>query len=430
MKTLDQDIDRNQKTPKETLKDWSVHKIRDIADVNVDNINAKRSNLDIIQYIDISSVEKGFIIEEKFIALKDAPVRAKRIVKDSDILISTVRPNLKHYVFIKEAKNNMIASTGFVVVRAIKIEPRYLYYFLTTQAYTNYLAQIAETHAGTYPSFKPDIILDTDILIPKEKEQKAITRILGSIDDKIDLNNKMNSTLESLAQSLFHCWFVRFDPFRDGEFEESKLGKIPKGWKVEKFTGLYAVGGGGTPKTSIEEYWGGDILWASGKDISQNEDLFLIKTNKNITKLGLERSSAKIYPRNTVVITARGTVGKTAILSKKIAISQTCYALYPKNDRCHFFLYLLVQKMIESLKKQSYGAIFDTITTRIFEEYQIIIPNENVLTRFIDLVEPIFNRVLYNQKQNEILIQLRTLLLPQLLSGKLRVNNPAQFGGN
>jgi type I restriction enzyme S subunit len=145
-------------------------------------------------------------------------------------LIATVRPNLEHYAFVRKARQNTVASTGFAVVTAKNVDPRFLYYYLTTKPFTAYLTQIADSHTSTYPAFNPDVIETADLLLPPPSEQRAIAAILGTLDDKIELNRQMNETLEAMARAFFKSWFVDFEPFRDQGMEDSPLGPIPRGW--------------------------------------------------------------------------------------------------------------------------------------------------------------------------------------------------------
>ncbi|MHA1347946.1 MAG: restriction endonuclease subunit S [Candidatus Heimdallarchaeaceae archaeon] len=353
----------------------------------------------------------------------------KYLLKDKDILIAmTGQGSVGRAGQIRINDNEkflMNQRVGKFITEEEILLNEFLYLVISSDFYEKVLFDLAS--GSGQPNLSPNIILDVEIPFPNIEMQQVIAESLYTLQERIEINQKINLSLESLARVLFHSWFVAFDPFQEEEFVESELGPIPKGWKINKFTQSYLVGGGGTPKTAIEEYWDGEILWASGRDISQNNNIFLIQTERNITKLGLEKSSAKLYPKNTTIITARGTVGQTAILAKEIAISQTCYALSPIKKKFHFYMYLLVQNMIDTLKKRSYGAIFDTITTRIFDEFLIIVPEESALLVFNEIIEPIFSQILDNQKQNECLIQIRDLLLPQLLSGKLRINDPEQL---
>ena len=162
---------------------------------------------------------------------------------------------------------------------------------------------------------------------PPLPEQIQIASILSSLDDKIDLLHRQNKTLEQLAETLFRQWFVE-------ESEES--------WEETTLFDVIELVGGGTPKTEVEKYWDGNIKWLSAKDITSNHKNFITDTEKKITELGLENSSTKILDKYSMIISARGTVGKYCLLSESMAFSQSNYGIKPKYKDCFFFTYLLV----------------------------------------------------------------------------------------
>jgi len=208
----------------------------------------------VMQYIDISSVGSGlFNTSPRELSLDEAPSRAQRLVEAEDTIISTVRPNRRSFLFLRCPPPNTVASTGFCVLRARegKMDPRFLYYQITQQSFTDYLASRAEGSA--YPAVNPSVFEEAEIRVPPLSEQRAIARILGALDDKIEANRKMNTTLEAVAQALFQSWFIDFTPVHakskgrtpnlppqiaalfPSEFEDSSLGPIPKGWKIGTF---------------------------------------------------------------------------------------------------------------------------------------------------------------------------------------------------
>jgi type I restriction enzyme S subunit len=283
---------------------------------------------------------------------------------------------------------------------------------------------------------------------PPRKQQQAIACILGALDDKIELNRRMNRTLEATARAIFKSWFVDFEPVRaktDGRvtsglapriadlfpdsFEDSELGKIPKGWEIGSILKIADLLSGGTPKTSVEEYWNGDILWASAKDVSQCGEAFLIRTERKISELGLTNSSTKIIPAFSSVVVARGaTTGRMAMFGSDIAMNQTCYALTSR-DGMPFFLHCHFRYFVNALVFSAHGSVFDTITTRTFQTTDTIIPAEKVRKSFDMLVKPLFLKILGNQNESIQLSDLRDTLLPKLISGDLRVPDAERIVG-
>jgi type I restriction enzyme S subunit len=258
-------------------------------------------------------------------------------------------------------------------------------------------------------------------------EQRSIAAILGVLDDKIDLNRRMNRTLEAMAQAIFKSWFIDFDGHTD--LAESGLGPIPRGWTICGFPNVVDILGGGTPRNE-PDFWDGPIPWVSAKDAAQCSEVFVVQTEKTITKAGEASSSAKVRPAGTTIITARGTVGKTVLLPRPMAFNQSCYGLLPKDGQSTLFTFLLARSLVETLQRQAHGGIFDTITHRTFESLRIVAPPAEAISRFETVVGPLFQRVLLNTEQSLTLAALRDTLLPKLISGEIRVPESAAMMGD
>jgi len=269
------------------------------------------------------------------------------------------------------------------------------------------------------PKFNKTSFRKMSIPVPPLDEQKKIANILSSLDDKIELNNKINDNLEKQTQAIFKSWFADFEPFQNGEFADSELGMIPKGWKVGKFTEIIYVLGGGTPNTQNELYWNGTIPFFTPKDAT--DSFFTLSTEKYITNEGLNKCNSKLYPKFTVFVTARGTVGKVAIAGKNMAMNQSCYALIGKGSYEQFFVYCFTIKAINNLINKANGAVFSALVTRDFDSEYVVIPPSDIANEFNKTVSPIFNMMLMNTDQNRILMETRDSLLPRLMNGDIKV---------
>ncbi len=277
------------------------------------------------------------------------------------------------------------------------------------------------------------------LFLPSIGEQRAIAHILGTLDDKIELNRRMNETLEAMARALFKSWFVDFDPVRakaaggcvglpddmsdlfSGEFVESDRGEIPKGWRIASLLDQATLLSGGTPKTERSQYWDGNIKWASAKDVSQCKEAFLIETERTITENGLNNSATQLIPRFASVVVARGaTTGRMVLFGREMAMNQTCYALW-SDIGAPFALYCQLSEEVRELVHAAHGSVFDTITTSTFKNARSVLAPEPVIARFEQIVSPWFGRILANCEQSKTLAALRDTLLPKLISGELRV---------
>lgn len=343
--------------------------------------------------------------------------------------------------YIAIASNELCTNQGFksFVVDEKKINNEFLYYSLKDN-----IDKIKSLGTGsTFAEVSGSILKNFEITAPDLPTQTAIAQILTSLDDKIELNLQMNQTLEAMAQALFKEWFVNFN-FPGNETEKRKVksekspqsvnqkndvlslpkdhsaDNLPKGWRMGSVLEIATLLSGGTPKTDTEEYWNGSINWISAKDITSSNNQFIIETEKTITELGIKKSAAKLLPKFTTIISARGTVGNYCILSKEMAISQSNYGL-KSNSNKDYFLFLMVENMILMMKAFSYGTVFDTITTKTFQEMEVTIPDEKVIMEFETVITPLYEKILTNQFQIQALTQTRDTLLPKLMSGKIPV---------
>jgi len=286
-----------------------------------------------------------------------------------------------------------------------KADPNFIFYFFKSPQGQNVL--LANTSTTGVPAISSPLtsLRRIKILLPPVSEQRAIAGILGALDDKIELNRHMNTTLESMARAVFR------------EMMKNEDGKWNTG-SILEFANLLS---GGTPRTSEASYWNGNIEWASAKDVGNVDGIFLLDTEKKITQLGVDNSSTKLLPEKTTIVTARGTVGRYCMLGKSMTMNQTNYGLKAKAGIGDYFIYFTLSEMVEQLKQQSYGTIFDTITTKIFQNAQCIQPPLDIIHGFDLRVKPLMDAILNNQEESRTLASLRDSLLPKLMRGEIRV---------
>jgi restriction endonuclease S subunit len=203
---------------------------------------------------------------------------------------------------------------------------------------------------------------------------------------------------------------------------ESELGEIPEGWDVRPLSHQIELIGGGTPKRSEEEFWNGDIPWFSVKDVPSDGNVFVIETEERITEIGLKKSSTKILKEGTTIVTARGTVGKLALVGVDMCMNQSCYGVVGINTG-PYFNYFNLQGAVETLKRNTHGAVFDTITTKTFDTYKSSCGPTYISDEFESLVTPLMKNIKNNLFQISTLSNLRDSLLPKLLSGELEIQS-------
>jgi len=324
--------------------------------------------------------------------------------KKEDILFGKLRPYFRKVII---APFDGVCSTDIWVVRAKKeVDQKYLFYWMASHEFVDQATQGSE---GTkMPRAKWEYISRFEQPVPSLPEQHFIAEVLGALDDKIELNRRMNATLESMAKAVFKAWFV--------ENEEAK------GWKVGSILEFAELLSGGTPSTQVAEYWNGDIKWVSAKDVGNAQGTFVLDTERKITHAGVEHSSTKILPELTTIVTARGTVGSYCILDESMAINQTNYGLKAKEKDADYFVFFSLANLVVQLRQAAYGTIFDTVTTRTFETSEVVIPPVSEIAKFNQQVQPMMEMILSNLRQSRTLAALRDALLPRLMSGEVRVS--------
>lgn len=389
-----------------------------------------------LPYIGLEHIGEGSLSLLGTGVAEDATSLKNRFMR-GDILFGKLRPYFRKII---RAPFDGICSTDIWVIRPRSgVEVGFLFYLMASDLFVEPVVRASE---GTkMPRAQWEYASALELPLPPLPEQKAIAHILGTLDDKIELNRKMNETVEAMARALFKSWFVDFDPVRakaegrdtglpkdiadlfPDEFEDSERGEIPKGWKVKSFVETVEVIGGGTPKTTVPEYWNGSIPWFSVVDAPDESEVWVVDTEKKITPEGVENSSTKVLPKGTTIISARGTVGRLALVGIPMAMNQSCYGLRRIVPETELFTYFSTRTLVGTLQKHAHGSVFDTITRETLAGVLVVMPGENLLrvfeTKATPLVEGIRSRLL----ETQCLAKIRDALLPVLMSGSVHAED-------
>ncbi len=282
-----------------------------------------------------------------------------------------------------------------------------------------------QAHGAAQQNLNQDLIRQFSIRLPPLPQQRRIAGILSAYDDLIENNQRRIQILETMARALYREWFVefRFPGHEKIPRVASPLGDIPQGWEIVAFTEIVDVLGGGTPKTAVAEYWNGEIPFFTPRDAPAC--FYVQDTDKHITRLGLSKCASELYAPDTVLITARGTVGKVALPSVSMAMNQSCYALRGKAGIPQRFLFLLTLQQVDYLQTNTGGATFGTIVVDTFRQMKVVKPAHEVIASFARQIDAIFEHVDTIQRQMQNLRRTRDLLLPRLLSGQVALTETA-----
>ena len=347
---------------------------------------------------------EGFSLSEKafrFVTKEKADSLNKANAHRGDIVI-THRGTLGQIVFIPQDSRYdryVISQSQFRVRCNDKVLPEYLVYYFHTPIGQHKLLSNA-SQVGVPALARPSSTFQQiEVELPELSIQKRVVEIITTIQKKIENNQELNDNLQQQAAALFSSLYDRSNT-------------------EVRFTDLIQILGGGTPKTGENTYWNGNIAFFTPKDVGIPYTLI---TEKTISKEGLSHCNSRLYPVNTVFVTARGTVGKVGMSGVPMAMNQSCYALVGKETH-QLLVYFYTLKAVDRLKHKASGAVFDAITTRDFESEQIMKLSDDDATAFLRVAEPMFQEVLNNNIENLRLSTLRDSLLPKLMSGEIDVS--------
>ena len=273
------------------------------------------------------------------------------------------------------------------------------------------------TQGAAQDNLSQEKLLSVKFPTPDLRTQKRIADILSAYDNLIENNRRRIQLIEQSARLLYKEWFVRLR-FPGHARVKIKDG-VPEGWEKLTTFGVMDVLSGGTPKTGKLENWNGNIPFFTPKDATSH--IYVVKTEKMLTEQGIKSCNSKLYPKDTIFITARGTVGNINLAQADMAMNQSCYALRAKPPLNQHFLYFALLEGVEHFRIRAGGAVFNAIVRDTFKLIPFVVPNRELINTFTDFAAPIIQEVENLLIQSERLRQARDLLLPRLMNGEIAV---------
>ena len=351
--------------------------------------------------------ERKYVYEtEKYITEEGLKKSSTKLLPKDSIIISARGTVGEMAVLGREMTFN---QSCYGILPNERITNDYLYYLLKQK--------VIELQGLSYGSVFDTITTKTfdglDVLIPENlQEQKSIATILSTIDDKIENNLAINKTLEEMAMALYKHWFVDFGPFQDGEFVDSELGKIPKGWEVKRLDEFVNLTMGQSPKSEFYNL--------------NNEGL---PFHQGVTNYGERFPEDKTYStegnrfaeEGDILFSVRAPVGRLNIAKNKIILGRGLSSMTLKNHDNNGFLFYSLKNFFTEDDKIGDGTVYGSVNKTELENLKFIIPCKEVIDNFNDLVKDIDSKYLNNYKENQTLTQLRDTLLPKLISGEVRL---------
>ena len=348
-------------------------------------------------YLRITDINDDGTLNKQGLMSVDDENASNYILKENDIVFARTGNSTGRSYFYDGADGELVYA-GFLIKFSIdkkKVNPRILKYYTHSKPYFNWVRSFDT--GGTRGNINAKTYGTMPITLPSREVQDKIVSILKSLDDKIELNRRINGNLEQQVQALFKAWFVDFEPFKNGKFIDSELGKIPEGWKVGQLDELVEIKYGKDHKKllpgNIPVYGSGGIM---------------------------HHVNMPIYEKESVLIPRKGSLNNVLYVNHPFWTVDTMFYTRMKINGIAKFIYLFISPI--DLLSMNSGSAVPSMTTDILSKIRLVIPSKNIFDNFESLVAPIFDKISSCNKEICKLSHLRDALLPKLMSGELSIN--------
>jgi len=347
--------------------------------------------------------------------------------QNGDTIMARITPcleNGKHaFVSFLEEGETAYGSTEYIVIRGREgISDNMFVYYLTHYPKFKDTAIKSMVGSSGRQRAQVDVLKSLKLFLPPLPEQICIASMLSSLDNLINVKKLLNDNLEQQAQALFKSWFVDFEPFMDGEFVESEMGMIPKGWSIQKAQDVFEINIGKTPPRKEKEWFTEsteDNIWVSIADMG-NCGVFISDSSEYLTIEAIRKYNILMVERDSVLLSFKLTIGRVAIADTKLTTNEAIARFILPDKSYREFLYLY-------LKRYEYGSLGSTssiataVNSKTIKGMKLLMPNVDIIKEFSHKARPLFEQIRINQQESRRLAQLRDTLLPRLMSGELKV---------
>jgi type I restriction enzyme S subunit len=371
------------------------------------------------------------------------PALRPKMSKPGDVVVTTKGNSIGRTAYVTAEMPEFVYSPHLSFWRSLepaRLVPGFLRYWANGPEFIGQLNGMkASTDMAPYLSLSDQRRLK--LVLPGETAQRSIAAILEPLDDKIELNRRMNQTLEAMALAMFRSWFVDFDPVTaraaarqpvgldsdvaalfPNTFEDSLLGAIPRGWRVSRIGDEVRVVGGSTPSTDEPRFWeGGTIHWATPKDLSTLTAPVLLDTERRITNEGLKRISSGLLPAGTVLLSSRAPIGYLAVSEVPTAVNQGFIAMVCTGRLPNYYVLHWAREAMDEITSRAGGTTFAEISRANFRPIPVLVPDEPVLHAYVEMARPLWEKIVSNVQESRELSTIRDAVLPKLLSGEIRL---------
>lgn len=394
--------------------EWKNEGIRVIRNFNIVNGSLDFSN--------------GFFVDEETFEK-----RTQRACPEfEDLVISREAPMGAVCMIPKNLKCCLGQRLVLLKVNKDVADPNYILFAIQSQFVQKQIQIIDQTGSIVSNLNIPDL-KSLRIPLPSLPEQKKIASVLSALDDKIALNKKMNQKLEAMAKRLYDYWFVQYDfPDKNGhpykttggkmEYNPTLKREIPVGWEVKQICDITKIFNGSTPSTTEEGNYGGEIVWITPKDLSDQNCKFVYQGARNITQAGYDSCSTTMVPKGTVVMSSRAPIGLLSIAQCDLCTNQGFKNMVPNDMTDSRYLYYTIQQHIPQIQNLGTGTTFKEVSKDELGRFAILYPPKKLIATFEEKMAPIFDVQFNKVKEITRLTALRDKLLPLLMNGQVVID--------
>lgn len=397
--------------------EWQIKSINDICYVNPDTLSNKSDDSLSLEYIDIESVTTRRINEIKKLEFKDAPSRARRLIKRNDVIMSTVRPYLKAFAKINIEKDNLVCSTGFAVLRAKKnINHEFLFQSILSDYY---IQQLSNKMVGSnYPAVNSSDVRESNIILPPLEEQEKIASILSTVDEQIDNVDALIEKNKELKKGLMQTLLTK--GIGHTKFKKTEIGEIPEEWNIFKLSDCATIIDSlhETPEYSESGFPMIRVVDVNGKAINT-------KLTNKVCETIYKKFTKKYEPKQGDIIMSRvGSYGLVSYLkdSERVCLGQNIVIITTELCKKYLFYVLSSEYVKNNIEKVTVGSSQKTLSLANINELKILIPSIKEQNKISLILSDIDEKIEKYENKKQKLEELKKGLMQQLLSGQIRVN--------
>ena len=411
------------------MEEWKKYKIGDLCSISSSKrIFAKEyqsSGVPFFRGKEIIEKQKGESISTELYISRSRYDEIKikyGVPKEGDMLLTSV--GTLGIPYIVKNENFYFKDGNLTWFSAFKgLNSKFLYYWFLSPIAKNTIE--AKAIGSTQKALTIDTLSKFEINLPDIDTQNRIASILSFIDNKIELNRRINDNLEQQAQALFKSWFVDFEPFKEGKFVESELGMIPESWGVCSAETIFKINIGKTPPRKEQQWFSninnGNVKWISISDLGSNE-IFIEDSKEYLTKEAISKFNIIVVPEDTILVSFKLTVGRVGISNCELTTNEAVARFYLPKSYFREYTYL-------SLKNYNYARLGSTssiataVNSKIIKNMKLLIPPVTIISEFSKRINPLFNAIRIYENEIRNLSKIRNTLLPKLMSGELKIND-------